>query len=38
MLEEKVSDNEIHFFKNFLLINYNENEIANLFLPLLYIK
>ena len=38
MWEEEVSDNEINFFKNFLLVNHRENEISNLILPMLHIR
>ena len=38
MWEEEVSDNDINFFKNFLLVNHSENEISNLILPMLHIR
>ena len=36
--ETKVSDNEVQYFKYFLLNRYGEQEIANLIHPLLYVK
>ena len=36
--EEKISNNEIQIFINYLLMNHQENKIVNLILPLLYNK
>ena len=36
--EEKVTDNEINLFKNFLLINHREEPIIYLILPMLFIR
>jgi len=38
MNQEKIPDNEIQLFINFLLIKYREDNIRNLILPMLYIK
>ena len=36
--KEKIYDNDIHLFKNFIVKNYREDQIKNLILPMLYIK
>ena len=38
MGKEKIPDNEIQLFINFILIKYREDKIRNLILPMLYIK
>jgi hypothetical protein len=38
MCEEKVSDNEIQIFLNYLLINHRENKILDLIFLIFYIK
>lgn len=38
MGKEKIPDNEIQLFINFMLIKYNEDKVRNLILPMLYVK
>ena len=38
MCEEKVSDNAIQIFLNYLLINHREDKILDLIFPIFYIK
>ena len=38
MCEEKVSDNAIQIFLNYLLINHREDKILDLLFPIFYIK